>query len=282
MKKVICCIMMLLILTNTIIPCVALNKSHTDAIEIPYDEFYNIFKNCYDFFLKTQINGPYGGDMPFPPYENGEYIYADVDEERLPGGSVKGMNELAQTIFAEDIIDEVYSFNRYDGLCQKEYVNNLPLFIVNDKDIKWFPLASSQGYLYQYYYFFPTDNPTFDEIKINDNNATGNILIWTNEDMPLYWVPIAFVKTDDGWRLGDCVIFRWMYNPKKVNINDYLIRDKSLYEQYRPNDEFDPDRLPGSPSTGDTNVARVWMLAGVSLAAIVPAVCLLRRRRRED
>ena len=74
------------------------------------------------------------------------------------------------------------------------------------------------------------------------------------------WVECKFENTPSGWRISDCAFF------------DMLNSHESDFEWTPVN----------SPSTGDENGVRIWWLAGVSIAAIVPAVCLLRRRRRED
>ena len=76
---------------------------------------------------------------------------------------------------------------------------------------------------------------------------------------PTCWVDCILSKTDDGWRIS---------GGNYVNaLNDaFNTQYTTIY----------------SPSTGDENGGRIWWLAGVSLAALVPAACLLRRRRRED
>lgn len=275
MKKVISFIAFVIILIHCLLPCVAINANYQNA------EFDRIFKEVYNFFIITQISPPYSGEIPFPPYNNCEYLYTDIDESRLPGGSLNSMKAYANTLFTEDILDIIFHYNRYEGLYQNKYVDNLPLFVETSTGLKWYPLTMGV-YYFQHYFHSSTDPVIFDNMVIKDNIATGNVLMWLNESMPMYWIPIKFVRTEQGWRLGDCEIFRWMWTPSQVNIDDFVIRDKDVYEKYNPYFEFDPSRLPFSPSTADPSFDSFVLLPAVSLACLVPAVCLLRRRRRRN
>ena len=89
-----------------------------------------------------------------------------------------------------------------------------------------------------------------EDFVVAENKSSENRLI------------IQCVKTDKGWRIDESEFSILAATSSKATLEAY--------------------RAAVNPSTADPNVSRVWWLAGVSIAAIVPAVCLLRRRRRED
>ena len=273
MKRIIIFILFVVLMSYSCLPCFALKEN------TPNKELDDLFKKVYDFFVSTQIDPPYSDNIPFQPYKNGTYQYVTVDESRLLGGSLNGMKEYANILFTEDIVDQTYKFNRYEGLYKKEYIHNLPLYEETEEGIKWFPLTGGV-YYFQYYFYAPTDDVIFDSLDIEGNIVTGKVLMWINESEFMYWLPIKFVKSNQGWQLGDCELFRWMWDPSSINIDLYLIQDKETFEKYNPFFEYDSSFFPNAPSTGDVSGERVAVIGVVSLACIIPTACLMRRRRR--
>ena len=299
--KVTLIILFISILLSFAIPCFATDDQSTAIDEALYTEFSNIVKNTYHLAYMTQVYALLDESEFIYPYGDNGYRYVKLMENELPGGSFEKMMDLAKNTYSEEILDDAFRFNRYNFFLNK-YIEDIPLYIEYENNIYWYEFAGIRmGHLMQpvtddvnhnynihYEVIHGTGSAKLDfyELKVDGNRASGYVVAWSGDDIlpecqyRMWWIPVEFVKSADGWRLSDCALFRLYYKPSTIDSKSYIINDKSVYDKYGA--IFDPYRTEEAPCTGDENGVRIWWLAGASIAAIVPAVCLLRRRRRED
>ncbi len=186
------------------------------------------------------------------------YYYSPVIEENLPGGSYEAMKEYATTIYTNDIAANMYSH------CRGYY--NSPIFITDDTGKLRMTSNESSFYMTWWYNVLDWTNFTISDmtiklVKSNEEEAT----VWfkyTTESSGDFWTECYMINTDNGWRITESPFTRML----ESNPEDMWYLDSIPYE--------------ASPSTGDPAVGSFVILPVISLACLVPAVCLLRRRRR--
>ena len=222
---------------------------------------------------------------------NEDVMYHKVIEENLPGGSYEAMCEYAKTIYCEEVAPLAYKYSAAYGTLDNPAVlintaqtafyakgKHRPLFYTDtngdlytsvlDPQIGFsFALLDDNDDAKGIYTFNITNNISLKIVSGDANSAVAHVPYFYSkmEDIPpfdIQTVECKFVKTDNGWRIDESEFSVLASTSSKETLEAY--------------------RAAVNPSTADPNVSRVWWLAGVSIAAIVPAVCLLRRRRRED
>ena len=241
------------------------------------DEFSMIIKDTQYLFLETQIYGPEGKEEIVVD----GYKYRAIKESSILGGSLEAAKKLASETYSEDIVDIAFRFNRYDWNIE-DYVGNAPLYVEQDGKIYWYYLAGGHVQIYASSYATDFDKTLiFDRMEIGENEATGYVLYWNEPDGPreynynLRWVPVKFVKTEDGWRLGDCTLFRQYYDPSSVAEGEIItVKDKEVYYRYGVMIPSDID----SPDTGDSAFNKIAVCLG-GMAIVMSVLCLVRRKR---
>ena len=182
------------------------------------------------------------------PDSSSTQLYMTLFEHLLPGGSYDEFIKGSYSIFTDDIADI---------FCNKCYADNNYSLFIKEEGMEYIIAPSyliTQGYMYS-----PQDG-IVELIEVSSDSATAKVYCKKDgySELPIS-VECKFEKTADGWR----------------------ICDSDFADMMTSHDGF-KYTVETAPSTGDENGVRIWWLAGVSIAAIVPAVCLLRRRRRED
>ena len=291
MRKLIPLLLFVLIVSQLALPCLAVSAAESNIDSATYDEFSTIIKNAFYLCYYTQVYASLDSEDVIYPFGNDGYAYAKVREHTLPGGSFDNMMELATKTYSEDIIDDAFRFNRHNFFLN-QYIEDIPLYVEYQDAYYWYEFAGVRlGSLIQPITDDAThdilhvilDNVTanveFDRIKVDGDRATGYVLAWSGEESKtkIWSLPVEFIRTADGWRLSDCVLFRLYYTPEIISAREYVIVDDSLYAKYGVIYEPYYDE---SPSTGDVSGERVAVIGAVSLACIIPAACLMRRRRR--
>ena len=290
MKKLIPTLLLALIVLQISPTCFAVSATESSIDDATYEELSTIVKNTYYLYHETHVYASLDNDNIIRPLDNKKYEYAKVLEHCLPGGSFENMMDIAKNTFAEDILDDAFTYNAYNFFLN-EYVKDIPLYVEYENNYYWYDFAGIRmGSVIKPI----TDDPThdalfvvennipanivFDRIEVDNDHASGYVLAkgGTDGTTKMWCFPVEFIKTTDGWRLNDCLLFR-MYYTGSVDTTDYLVLDKSVYEKYGV--EYNP-YYTGSPSTGDSAGERVAVIGAVSLACIIPTACLMRRRRR--
>ena len=236
------------------------------------DELAEVVANIYDFFLDTHFRMPVydNNSITIPGYDT---TYHKVRESYLPGGSFNGMISKACNLFTSDIAAKSYT---YYSISQQ-----IPLFYINEDGL----YATGRSFGYQFYLmevfnYMNSPKMFFDNMVITETNATGRLLYNTDVDGPiedwgpLYWFDVAFEKDDGMWKMSDCAVFRLHFDCLNFSKDNYICYDKELYDQFGVT--FDLE----SPSTGDPSFDSFVLLPAVSLACVIPAACLVRRRRK--
>ena len=238
------------------------------------DEALDLIVYASDF-CNTVVDGyAYGTWGPLLDYDSEaiimnidgrEYKYYAVFEERLPGGSYNGMKEYAKDIFCADLAASIYESDTswYNGEPVPRYYvseeGNVYSCITVDffgyawfSSYDWEEISSDDGWLIKF-------------VSGNSSQATYYIraLIGHELDSYLAWVEVNFVNTENGWRIDKCTYTDILANDMALSVWG---KDLIPYEE--------------SPSTGDVSGERVAVIGAVSLACIIPAACLMRRRRR--
>ncbi len=199
------------------------------------DEFSMIIKDTQYLFLQTQVYGPSGSNE----VEIDGYKYCEINEKNRPSDWLEKYKNLAADTYSEDIADLAFRFNRHDFILDR-YIDNAPLFVERDGKVYWYYLAGDHVQIYASSYAVDFDKELiFDRMVIGEKKATGYVLYWNQPDGPredcynLRWIPVKFVKTDDGWRLGDCTLFRQYYDPSSVAEGEIItVLDKEVYRRY--------------------------------------------------
>ena len=241
------------------------------------DEFSMIIRDTQYLFLQTQVYGPSGSNE----VEIDGYKYSEINGTNRPSDWLEKYKKLAADTYSEDIVDLAFRFNRYDFILDR-YIDNAPLFVERDGKVYWYYLAGDYVQIYASSYAVDFDQELiFDRMVIGEKEATGYVLYWNQPDGPredcynLRWVPVKFVKTADGWRLGDCTLFRQYYDPSSVAEGEIItVKDKDIYYRYGVLIPSDID----SPDTGDSAVDTLALCLG-GMAIVMSALCIVRRRR---
>ena len=199
-----------------------------------------------------------------------EISYWKVFEEKLPGGSYEAMKEYAKNIYCEDVAPSMYEY-----LSSFENELKIPTYII-----------ASDGNLYSsinvtdmeyvafkgYQILYPNgevssslENFVIKYISGDENQATFYVRadIGYQEETNHWWMECKFVNTNNGWRIADSTF---------TDVLKHCCQEQSWKKELIPYTE--------SPSTGDVSGERVAVIGAVSLACIIPAACLMRRRRR--
>ena len=257
---------------------VAVDISNSDSAnkdQETLDALAETIKKIYDYFAYTHLEMPVDYSDSITP-ENSDISYHKIRESQLPGESFEALSNMSKALFVDDIADLTYTYYSITEQSPLVYRNEDGLFAHSRT-------SGNQFYTVQIFNYRQSPKAYFKNMTITDTTATGQVLYHYHADGPLedqgplLWFDVAFEKGTDGvWRMDDCSLFRLYFDSNNVNSYDYVCYDKEIYDQVGAT-----YNLTSSP-TADPNVSRVWWLAGVSMAAIVPAVCLLRRRRRED
>ena len=216
----------------------SINYTYTES-DIPTrelaDEFSMIIRDTQYLFLQTQIYGPSGSNE----VEIDGYKYSEINGTNRPSDWLEKYKKLAADTYSEDIVDLAFRFNRHDFILDR-YIDNAPLFVERDGKVYWYYLAGDYVQIYASSYAVDFDKELiFDRMVIGEKEATGYVLYWSQPDGPreycynLRWVPVKFVKTADGWRLGDCTLFRQYYDPSSVEDGEIItVLDKDVYYRY--------------------------------------------------
>ncbi len=199
------------------------------------DEFSMIIRDAQYLFLYTQVYGPSGSNE----VEFDGYKYSEINGTNRPSDWLEKYKKLAADTYSEDIVDLAFRFNRHDWYLNR-YVDNAPLYVERDGKVYWYYYAGGHVQIYASSYAEDFNRDLiFDRMVIGDNEASGYVLYWNQPDGPrednynLRWVPVKFVKTADGWRLGDCTLFRQYYDPSSVAEGEIItVLDKEVYHRY--------------------------------------------------
>ncbi len=199
------------------------------------DEFSMIIRDTQYLFLQTQVYGPSSSNE----VEIDGYKYSEINGTNRPSDWLEKYKKLAADTYSEDIVDLAFRFNRYDFILDR-YIDNAPLFVERDGKVYWYYLAGDYVQIYASSYAVDFDKELiFDRMVIGEKEAMGYVLYWNQPDGPreycynLRWIPVKFVKTADGWRLGDCTLFRQYYDPSSVEDGEIItVLDKDVYYRY--------------------------------------------------
>ena len=237
----------------------------------------DIIYKAFDFYNRTQcLNWPsYAPDtkrMEIPKRNNNHISYVTVNEDTLPGGSYEAMKKVAKDIYVDEIAPSIYAYERTFTDPGQE---PLPMFMIGeDKRLYIYKIGETGSSLYFGYgmYTWPwegfgkDDVPAFQLVDSNSNEATVYVKINYGGEVEgkWYWIECRMVNTANGWRIAESPFATMM------------ARGETAIELWEdgliPYDE--------SPSTGDVSGEKVAVIGAVSLACIIPAACLMRRRRR--
>ena len=218
-----------------------------------------------------------------------EVPYNKVIEENLPGGSLENMKKYAETIYVKNVAPYAYKYSAgYGSLPTQSNLLNFtnssfytdakhrPLFYTDSKGSLYssvldyqvgfsFALLDENDEEQAMYGFNVSNNVVLEIISGDSDSAIARVsFIWCKiDDTPpfnIQTVECKFVKTSDGWRIDESEYSVLCATSSKDTLAAY--------------------RSAVSPSTGDVSGERVAVIGAVSLACIIPAACLMRRRRR--
>jgi hypothetical protein len=272
MKKTIVFMITALLVLMSILPISAEESKPT----ITVDEAKALIQMSFDFYNDVRITRTNYLDVnnvvtvPEVVHEGTETErierrgYCLVIEERLPGGSFEGMCEYAKTIYTDDIAEAAYKYAERKNLPGTVFRN---LFYKNDDGKMYARSMKDQPMAPTSFYILVNEGFELELTEGDSEYANANVKVWIytlREITPYVQITIecSFKNTENGWRIA------------KSDFSEMM--DTDGFKWSGGLDQF-------APSTGDPNVSRVWWLAGVSLAALVPAALLVqRRRRRED
>ena len=282
MKRLLIIIISMIMLVSLVVPISAQEQVAT----ITEAEAGALINKAVELYDKIHLTPPMGtiSDSDKIQITVSYYVYCDgiydtyqnhtlclvIDESKLPGGSYEALPEYARSIYTEDIADSMYN------TCAKSFYDlDAPMFY-----------TSASGELYMHedigydwtevkpWYYGETDQRQFtadniDIVYADNEKATVRYLTELDRDEDRYygWVECYLVNTEDGWRITDSPFTKMLRHERyaKELWEPNVIR----YEDYKE-----------SPSTADPSFDSFVLLPAVSLACLVPAFYLLRRRRR--
>ena len=261
MKKIISCYIALCILMLGIIPA-----SANDTNTISKSEAQELVGKACDFHYNVHVHS---SKHPIIHKAEGDELFR-VYEENLPGGSFEEMCKYAETLYTEDIVYSSYMFLPDAFNIYERYLRKAGHLYFQDTNGDWFldcPLDYASAYLNDAYY----ENKDYTKIDIDiisgdSQSATAQVEVyytggWSDAPDSYDTVTCKFVKTQEGWRIAES------------EYSILLAIGRYGMEEYR---------VSVSPSTGDVSGERVAVIGVVSLACIIPAACLMRRRRRRN
>ncbi len=277
MKKVILLVLSIIMLVSLVEPVSAEEQSATiteeeakDLIQKSLDFYKNVrvSTDCIDRTQVIELPVIYQFEFWGKIYTVESEEYYPVIEEKLPGGSYKSMCDYAETIYVTDIATEAYKYsNRINAI---------------DSDFWYLFREEENGVMYMHRTIIPGFwNGTYEilvwkgfelydiEGDLNIAKATVSVWIDTGSDVtPAQQrsIECIFQNTDDGWRIA------------KSDFSTMMATDGYEWIGEWP----DPPVEPESPSTADPSFDWFVLLPAVLLACLVPAVFLVRRRRRRD
>lgn len=237
--------------------CLNLLPTGASATNEDVSKFQEMIYTAYQIYYYTQIEEPFSSSNKSFRYEreNERAIsYELLDETRLYGGSLDAWNATVDELYSESAAKKI----------RRAYLNsNAPLFVEKDGDmfIAWGP----GGGLRMPFNFLYENAKEIELISFVKHETTANAKIkveipgalWEDPSIEAY-VSCCFEYSNGKWCIVDCPFVDMMTS------YDY---------------EWIPDE---SPSTADPSLDSVVLLPAVSLACLVPAVFLVRRRRRRD
>ena len=279
MKKITCFLIVLLMLSTVLLPCSATEY-------LTEEEAGALINKAVEIYDKIHL-GPYSGRLDrsdyiettvsYYSYREGIYhthnhtFYLVIDESKLPGGSYEALSEYAKSVYTEDIANSMYNTS-----CFSYYELEQPMFYTSESGklymadgigFDWTEVAPWYYGINKYENQFTVDN--IEIVYADSKKATVRYLTCLDRNEAVYygWVECYLVNTDDGWRITDSPFTKMLRHERyaKELWEPYVIR----YEDYKE-----------SPSTGDVSGERVAVIGAVTLACIIPAACLMRRRRR--
>lgn len=285
-----------LALVIVISACMPLVMGASEAQTISKAEAQELVSKAFGF--SNNVRGVHVNNS-IPSYKNPINIYVDsigeevpyhkVIEENLPGGSFEAMKEYAEKIYVKDVAPYAYQYSAgYGSLPTQSNLLNFtnssfytdakhrPLFYTDSKGSLYSSVLDYQvGFSFalldendeeQAMYGFNVSNNVVLEITSGDSNSAIALVsfIWCKiDDTPpfnIQTVECKFVKTNDGWRIDESEFSILCATSSKDTLAAY--------------------RASVSPSTGDVSAERATLLGAVSLACLIPAACLVRRRRK--
>lgn len=234
--------------------CLNLLPTGASATNEDFSKFQEMIYTAYQIYYYTQIDGPFSSSNKSFMYEkeNEHAIgYELLDETRLYGGSLDAWN---------DTVDELYSESAAKKV-RRAYLNsNAPLFVEKDGDmfIAWGP-GGGQRMPFYFLYESAKEIELISFVK-NETTASAKIKVeipgvyWEDPDTEAY-VSCNFEYSNGKWCIVDCPFVDMMTS-------------------------YNYEWTPVSPSTSDPAFDRIALISTVSIACLVPAFYLLRRRRR--
>lgn len=277
MKRIFSCYIALCIIVLGIIPTSANNtntisKSEAQELVGKAFDFHSDVHLCSQFDKKPICNIFEYKEEYLYDEDSGEFVgkkvLFPVYEENLPGGSYEGMCKYAETLYTEDIAYSSYMFfaagTNLGYVSYERYLQKDGGLYCQDINGDWLlsGIADySAAYLNGEYY----ENKDYTKINIDIISGDSQSAI-AEIDVHNAWgwsdtVTCKFVKTQEGWRIAES------------EYSILLAIGRYGMEEYR---------AAVSPSTGDGAFDSVVLLPAVSLACLVPAVFLVRRRRRAE
>ena len=235
----------------SIIPLAAADKTELNAEQLVREALFVFHHHGYEIYLDLGIDGEKRNEKP--DIDNSHY-YDIVDPSKLIGGSLDGFYKHLSTIYTESLVQKY---------TQTGYLIDSPMFIIEDDGDVFKVWEAPQNEKFDRLSYA---SATVEIIENDGNRAKAKVYLEINVyefestrcTPTAAWVECKFENTSSGWRISDCAFF-------------------DMLNSHESNFEWTP---VASPSTGDSVFDSFVILPAVSLACIIPAACLMRRRRR--
>ncbi len=253
MKKILIFILITAICLSflSITPSASVNKNELNAEQLVREALFVFHLHGYEIYLDLGIDGEKRKEKP--DIDNSHY-YDIVDPSKLIGGSLDGFFNHLSTIYTESLVQKY---------TQTGYLIDSPMFIIEDDGDVFKVWEAPQNEKFDRLSYA---SATVEIIENDGNRAKAKVYLEINVyefestrcTPTAAWVECKFENTSSGWRISDCAFF-------------------DMLNSHESNFEWTPVE---SPSTGDPAGERVAVIGAVSLACVIPAACLVRRRRR--
>ena len=275
MKKIILLVLSIIMLVSLAAPI----SAEEPATTISKDEAKDLIQKSLDFYQKVRVSNDCFDktqkiELPvFIQYETWNGIstlesteYYPVIEENLPGGSYKAMCNYAATIYVTDIAPEAY---KYSGRINAIDTDFWYLFREEENGVMYMHSTYNPDFWDGTYKILVWKGFELNDIEGDLNTAKASVSVWIycgGDVTPAQQrsIECIFQNTDDGWRIA------------KSDFSTMMATDGYEWLGDLHNPPFEPEE---SPSTGDVSGERIAVIGAVSLACIIPAACLMRRRR---
>ena len=277
MKRLILFVLSILMLVSLVAPVSAEEQSATiteeeakDLIQKSLDFYKNVrvSTDCMDIAQKRELPVyiQYEGWNGISTLESMRYF--PVIEEKLPGGSYKSMCDYAETIYVTDIAPEAYKYSDRINAIDTDFWY---LFREEENGVMYMHREYNPDFWNGTYEILVWDGFELSNIEGDSNTAKASVSVWIycgGDVTPAQQrsIECIFQNTDDGWRIA------------KSDFSTIMATDGYEWLGELPGPPYEPE----SPSTADPAFDSFVLLPAVSLACLVPAVFLVRRRRKAE